>query len=72
MNHIILYSGSEIMVLAVKNILEQNNIPYIIRNDIDSSIAAGFASDSNAVNVLVEEKDAQRAQQLLIENDIKE
>lgn len=72
MNHIILYSGSEIMVLAVKNILEQNNIPYIIRNDIDSSITAGFASDSNAVNVLVEEKDAQRAQQLLIENDIKE
>ncbi|MHC5201636.1 putative signal transducing protein [Myroides sp. LJL119] len=71
MNHVILYAGSEIMVLAVKNILEQNNIPYIIRNDIDSSITAGFVSADNAVNVLVEQKDLEKAEQLLIQNDIK-
>lgn len=72
MNHVILYSGSEIMVLAVKEILEQNNIPFIIRNDIESSITAGFVSADNAVNVLVEQKDAQRAEQLLIDNKIRE
>lgn len=72
MNHVILYSGSEIMVLAVKNLLEQNNIPYIIRNDIDSSITAGFVSADNAVNVLVEQKDLDRAQQLLASHDFKE
>ncbi len=72
MNHTILYSGSEVMVLAVKNILEENQIPFIVRDDIESAIGAGYGALGKAVNILVEEQDLARAQALLKENDIHE
>lgn len=72
MSHKKLFAGSEIMVLAVKSILEVNNIPYIIRDDIDSAITAGFGSADKAVHVFVEEAELEKAKQLLLENDIVE
>lgn len=70
MNHQKLFAGSEIMVLAVRNILDENNISYIIRDDIEAGISAGFGTADKAVNVFVEAKDLLKAQQLLKENDL--
>lgn len=72
MSHTKLYAGSEVMVLAVKNILEQNQIPFIVRDDIESAIGAGYGALGKAVNIFVEEQDLERAQVLLKENDIHE
>lgn len=69
MSHVKLYAGSEVMVLAVKDLLEQNNIPYIIRDDIESAITAGFGSMDKAVNVFVEEQDLEKAKKVLQQNE---
>ncbi|MEC4116410.1 putative signal transducing protein [Myroides phaeus] len=72
MSHKKLFAGSEIMVLAVKDVLEENNIRYIVRDDIDSAITAGFGSADKAVHVFVEEEDLARAKELLKKNDLEE
>ncbi|MGL4584274.1 MAG: DUF2007 domain-containing protein [Flavobacterium sp.] len=72
MSHKKLFAGSEMMVLAVRNLLEENNIPYIIRDDIDSAIGAGYGALGKAVNVLVDEENLDKAKALLMENDLTE
>ena len=72
MSHKKLFAGSEIMVLAVRNILDENNISYIIRDDIQSAIGIGAGTLDGAVHILVNEEDLTRAQTLLKENDLEE
>ncbi|WP_430612219.1 DUF2007 domain-containing protein [Flavobacterium sp. JP2137] len=72
MNHVRLFSGSEITTLAVKDILEENNIEFILRDDIQSAISAGFGSADKAVHVFVYTSDLPKAQQLLLDNNITE
>lgn len=47
------YSGSEINSLAVKNVLEQHGIEFIIQDDVASGVIAGFGTLDRAVHVLV-------------------
>lgn len=72
MNHKKLYAGSEVMVLVVRNLLEENNIAYIIRDDIEAGRSAGYGTLGKAVHVLVEENDFEKAENLLKENNIDE
>lgn len=72
MNHVKLFVGSEILTLAVKDILEQNNIEYIERNDVKSSIAVGIGTADKAVHIFVDPKDLEYAKHLLEKNDIYE
>ncbi|WP_121965078.1 DUF2007 domain-containing protein [Myroides sp. N17-2] len=72
MSHKKLFAGSEMMVLAVRNLLEENDISYIIRDDIDSAIGAGYGALGKAVNVLVNEENLEKAKALLKENDLTE
>lgn len=72
MSHKKLFAGSEIIVLAVRNLLDENNIPYIIRDDIQSAIGIGAGILDRAVHILVDEEDLDKAKELLIENDFTE
>lgn len=72
MNHKKLFAGSEVMVLAVRNLLEENNIAYIIRDDIEAGRSAGYGTLGKAVHVFVEEQDFNRAEALLKENKLEE
>ncbi|MDR2223196.1 MAG: DUF2007 domain-containing protein [Flavobacteriaceae bacterium] len=72
MSHKKLFSGSEIMVLAVKDILESNNIAYIVRDDIEAAISVGYGTLGRAVHVFVEEQDLEKAEDLLRDNNIEE
>lgn len=65
--HVKIFSGSAIMAMAVKNVLENSNIPYIERNDINSAITAGFGSADKAVHIFVLEDDEERAKYALVE-----
>ncbi|MCC9043439.1 DUF2007 domain-containing protein [Myroides sp. M-43] len=72
MGHKKLFAGSEIMSLAVRDMLEENNIPYIIRDDIQSAIGIGAGTLDRAVHILVNEEDLNVAQTLLKEGDLDE
>ena len=64
-NHKKIFAGSEITALAVKNILEDNQIDYVERNDVQSAVRAGFGSADLAVHIFVFEEDVQKARILL-------
>lgn len=59
------YSGSEINALAVKDILEQYSIDYVIQDDVASGVIAGFGTLDRAVHVFVLEDKEQKALQLI-------
>jgi hypothetical protein len=64
-----LYSGTEINADVLKRMLEKNEIPALIRNDMNSGLAAGFGGSLSgfAAKVYVEEKNFEKAQKILKE-----
>lgn len=69
MEHIEIFAGSAIMAMAVKNTLEENNIGYVERNDIESAITAGFGSADKAVHIFVLEEDEEKARYALADKN---
>lgn len=64
----LLFTGSEINTNVLKEILEDNGIGCIIRNDMNSAKAAGFGIGfGSAAHVLVMEKNYDQAKVLLEE-----
>lgn len=59
------YSGSEINSLAVKDILEQNAIVYIIKDNVASGVIAGFGTLDKAVHVFVLDNNEKKAIELI-------
>ena len=66
MEYVTVYSGSEINALAVRNILDNNQIEYIIREDVNAGVVAGFGTLDRAVHVLVLENVAEKAKTLVL------
>ena len=67
--HVEIFAGSAIMAMAVKHTLDENNISYVERNDIDSAITAGFGSADKAVHSFVFEEDEEKARYALVESN---
>ena len=67
--HVEIFAGSAIMAMAVKHTLDENNISYVERNDIDSAITAGFGSADKAVHIFVFEEDEEKARYALVESN---
>lgn len=63
---ILLFTGSEIDCNVLKEILLDNEIPSLVKNDLNSARAAGFGIGfGNEAHVLVAEKDFEKAKVLL-------
>ncbi|PHK35172.1 hypothetical protein VF13_37670 [Nostoc linckia z16] len=60
-----IYSGSEIEVLAIEARLREAGIPALLKNNIQSGAAAGFATFGLGVDVFVEEEQADEARGLI-------
>ncbi|MFK7030875.1 putative signal transducing protein [Flavobacterium oreochromis] len=65
MSLVSVFSGNEIVALAVKAELEINGIIAIIKNEIQATAMAGFWSPYSAVDVLVNKKDVMQAKMLV-------
>ena len=59
----IIYSGSFINAQFIGTVLEDNNIKYVIRDDFQNSIVAGWVTPGaeNSVKVLVAKEDLSKA-----------
>ena len=66
---ILLFTGSEINTAVLKEVLDDNQIPSLIRNEMSSGKAAGFGGGyaGSEAHVLVSEKYLERAKVLLDE-----
>ncbi|WP_372474737.1 putative signal transducing protein [Capnocytophaga sp. ARDL2] len=60
-----IFSGSQVLAIAVKEILDQHQIGYAVRDDINSGIVAGFGTLGKAVHIFVEPENEERALQLI-------
>ncbi len=63
--HVKLYSGSSITVNRIASILEQDEIPSLVRNNEESARVAGFGVPQNSVELYVNESDLESAQAIL-------
>lgn len=63
--HIKLFTGSNIIVNGLKNVLEDENISYIIKDKFESARLGGFGEQANSVEVHVLVTDVEKAKKLI-------
>ncbi|HTO36131.1 MAG: DUF2007 domain-containing protein [Flavobacteriaceae bacterium] len=63
--HIKVFSGSQVESLTVRNVLENDKIEYVVRDDIQSAITAGYGGLDRAVNIFVSKENYDRARRLI-------
>lgn len=61
--HVKIFTGTAVMGMAVKNILDQKEIEYIEKDEGNTAIIAGFP----AVHIYVKEEDEEKAKYALVE-----
>ncbi len=63
-----IYSGSEVRVILLKGLLENNEIDFVLQNDYQSGITAGFGGGTiNTVRLKVHESDLEKARPIVEE-----
>lgn len=70
--HIRVFSGSQVESLSVRSILEKNKIEYIVRDDVQSAITAGYGGLDRAINIFVSKENFDRARRLIEEMEANE
>ncbi len=61
-NLVRIYSGTELTVGLLKELLEISGIPCIIQNDFNSGIMAGFSGGSaSSIDLFIQEPDLDKA-----------
>ena len=60
-----IYSGSEIEVTPVKTALQEAGIDPIVKNNVQSATSAGFPTIGQAVELYVEENEAEEANAII-------
>ena len=66
-NHVRLLTNSAITINRIVALLEEQGIPSVIRNNVESARLAGFGSAQNDVDLLVEESDFMQAKEIVEE-----
>ena len=59
------FTGTLIIVNGIKNILEDNNIKYLIKNHPESARLGGFGLPMNSVELFVQKTDLEKANPIL-------
>lgn len=63
--HIKVFSGTSIIVRGLQNILDDNQIGYVVRDNVESARLAGFGAQRNDINLYVLEDDFSKAKALV-------
>lgn len=71
--HIKIYTGSSILINRIVSLLDENNIPSLVRDNEESGRLAGFGVPQNSVELFVYGSDVDEAQKIMegldLEND---
>lgn len=62
-----IYSGSFLNAQFIANVLDENNIKYLVKDDYQNSIIAGWVSpgSENSIRVFVAKKDVEAAKEII-------
>lgn len=60
------FSGSEVEVVRVKDLLEQENIPFIVQNDFNSGNLGGFMGGTpSTIRLKVQQSDFEKSKAVI-------
>ena len=60
--HVKVFSGTQIFVSRLSQLLDEINVPYLIKDNKESGRLAGFGTLGNSVDVFIYESDLEKAQ----------
>ena len=62
-----IYSGSFLNAQFISNVLDENNIKYMVKDDYQNSIIASWVSpgSENSIRVFVSKKDVEAAKEVI-------
>ena len=60
--HIKVFSGSQILANRLSQLLDEIEVPYLIKDNKESGRLAGFGTLGNSVDVFIYESDLEKAQ----------
>ncbi|MDO6675460.1 DUF2007 domain-containing protein [Tenacibaculum sp. 1_MG-2023] len=61
-NHIKVFSGSQIFVSRLNQLLDEVEVPCLIKDNKESGRVAGFGTLGNSIDVFIYESDLEKAQ----------
>ena len=64
-DHIRLMTDSAIVVRRAAALLEENQIPSLVKDNVESARLAGFGTSPNEVDLYINESDFERAKNVL-------
>jgi len=65
--HIRILTNSSITINRIASILEENNIPSLIKDNTESARLAGFGTSQNNVDLFVNKPDFEKANKIIEE-----
>lgn len=65
--HVKLLTQTSIVINRLGAILEENNIPTMVKDNVESARVGGFGSSPNNVDLYVYRADLERAQKILLD-----
>jgi hypothetical protein len=63
--HIKIFTGNSILINRIVSLLDENNIPSLIRDNEESGRLAGFGVPQNSVELFVYRSDVDEAQKII-------
>ncbi|QTE23755.1 putative signal transducing protein [Polaribacter cellanae] len=63
--HIKIFTGSSILINRLRQLLEEENISSIVKDNINSSQLAGFGPLGNSIELLILNSDLKKAQPIV-------
>ncbi|MEO9570775.1 MAG: DUF2007 domain-containing protein [Polaribacter sp.] len=63
--HIKIFSGSSIIVRGLQNLLDENKITYLVKDQFESARLAGFGEQMNSVEIHVLGIDKDKAKSIV-------
>ena len=60
--HVKIFSGTQIFVGRLSQLLDEINVPYLIKDNKESGRLAGFGTLGNSVDVFIYESDVEKSQ----------
>lgn len=63
--HIKVFSGSQIFVNRLSQLLNEIEVPYLVKDNKEAGRVAGFGTLGNSINVFIYESDLEKAQRTI-------
>jgi hypothetical protein len=66
MKYIKLFTDTNVIIIRLKNLLEAEGIPFLVKDHFEAALLGGFGGQQASVELYVLEKDLEQAEKVLL------